>query len=387
MASSITYALYNTSWSLHRLSPLYTPASTTTGAANDRTSPFLSQTVLTQHARRFADILKGEAFPGVDTSLVDGGLDDGLLRAGPLKSCQWSVLPSEREWESGNIAGEAVEANAGTTTRGLNYAGVRGVLVTLSYERAVYKAILLRSSTTPAYRDDAEESDFTHLPLLLTRMPVALKSIFTDHISTTFDARVSPLRLSTPFLEEAMETYMHDLMSNYRGDSIRSDLREIIKALNMTLAFAEPVAPSLKTLDLVQPIETYLDHVELPGVQSSASHLDDKAKLIPFVKAQLKEQLAMDVSAVNEDGKAVVRLAKLGCATFVLGADGKVKIIAPPVTVVDDGAGDGAENPRRPRITAKRDAQRLANDGLVEMLLGRAMGAEFGTGIGIGEAG
>src|SRR5437016_1631367 len=79
------YPLYNTTFTLHRLSPLYTGSST----------PLTSST-LRQHARRFRDILAGEVLRGVRVVLMPE--DDVLSRVGAIQAVTFRNLPEEGYW-------------------------------------------------------------------------------------------------------------------------------------------------------------------------------------------------------------------------------------------------------------------------------------------------
>ncbi|KAI1163779.1 kinetochore complex Sim4 subunit Fta1-domain-containing protein [Nemania serpens] len=51
---------------------------------------------------------------------------------------------------------------------------------------------------------------FAHYPLLLTRMPAALKTALLDFLSRTFDCRVGPLRLGTRTLVRSWERWIEE---------------------------------------------------------------------------------------------------------------------------------------------------------------------------------
>src|SRR6187402_2061806 len=79
------YPLYNTTFSLHRLSPLYTGSNVP-----------LNNTTLRQHAKRFRDLLAGEVLRGVRVGL--GPEDDTLARVGALQTVTWRLLSEEEAW-------------------------------------------------------------------------------------------------------------------------------------------------------------------------------------------------------------------------------------------------------------------------------------------------
>jgi hypothetical protein len=151
---SQVYPLYNTTFSLHRLSPLHT-------GSNEP----LSNSRLRGLARQFRDILAGEVLRGVRVGL--GQEDDALARVGALQTVTWRLLPEEETWSAED---ETQLANDDTT---MSLAVCRGMIVTVTYEKMSYKAILLRDERGD-YPDASmvtvrEETDgFQHFPLLLS---------------------------------------------------------------------------------------------------------------------------------------------------------------------------------------------------------------------------
>ncbi|KZF23360.1 hypothetical protein L228DRAFT_114595 [Xylona heveae TC161] len=323
------YPIYGTTFIAHILSPLYhgagpqlAPGSTDhaspSSSATNTTPPGLfDRAVLTKHARRLRNVLKGDSLREVQVGLSSSaGNDDTLLKAGALLDCSWSVLGSEEEWASeqrrtrrrrdaskgnGQDAGnqEQGEANGepnngnptgnqdtsahpapGQDTRQTDTSGdrtcIHGILVEVRYERATYKAILLgdeRAPSPPPPPQEAQTSNnrigvhsalpegFTHLPLLLTRMPSALRRTFLEYLASAFDTRASPFTLSSNRLCERIEEFLSDSgfgasqdHEEDTGGDNESPSHEAasrsIKDLSLSLRFAPPVAPLLKTLDI-----------------------------------------------------------------------------------------------------------------------------------------
>lgn len=65
--------------------------------------------------------------------------------------------------------------------------------------------------------DPPNPAHFLHLPLLLLRMPAPLKTVIADFLSTTFDCRVSSLRLGTRSLVQSWESWIRTAGLPERG--------------------------------------------------------------------------------------------------------------------------------------------------------------------------
>lgn len=284
MEHTNSYQLFNTSWTIHRLSPLH--------HGKDCETLLNNQVSLERYATRLREHLTGDAVVGVEanTSIHD----NELSKTGSLKNCLWQSISPSRE----------TPATENTFP---------GILVTLEYENIVYKAALL----TDTLSDDRKGS--TSLPLLLTRFPTALRQIFLAFLSTNFDTHVSPLRLSSSFLCEGLQTYMDTLE--------RDQAVDIIKELQLTLSFSPSIAPDLKSLNVTvsrAALEGFLN------AQAPTRNLRQQLRspLIANLTSYLEEHLAMklDLDEPNH-AKQHVRLSKLVCAAFVLGGEGRVKLV------------------------------------------------------------
>ncbi len=123
--SNSRYPLYNTTFSLHRVSPLYTHSDST-----------LDNATLGQYAHRFRDILAGEVLRGVRVGLAPE--EDILARVGPLQKVTWTLLVEEETWN------EQVETQMDQVDTAVSLSTSRGMLVTVSYEKITYQAIFIR---------------------------------------------------------------------------------------------------------------------------------------------------------------------------------------------------------------------------------------------------
>lgn len=428
------YPLYNASYTLHRLSPLHHSGST---------APFLSAAPLSQHAQRLTSILRGDVLRGVqvgfgpddgDQGEGDGG---GLGSAGKgkgtgaLRGCEWTVLQEERRSRSGDregvregdmeVTGTGRKTRTRTGTRTRTKTATRsaaaaeeeevdqtkavGIHIIIRYEKNIYTALLLRSPprAPPSEESAAEEDESTtSLPLLLTRMPGSLRSTLTSYLASTFDCHVSALRLSSGFLVAALEGWLEDLQGGHgngvgdgdgsgSGDLDRDRrglVKELVKEIHLTLSFAPPVAPALRTLEVVvqaADVEGFVRAGE--GVlRQQGQQMDSNAPRSQTRKRKRKGGDVEDVEGEGESrgpftaalaryldahlalrfGHSDVQVVKIACGAFVLGAEGRVRIVDQRR---GGGGGDGKDGGEKGERAMR---------GLVARLVSRAMGREEG---------
>ena len=323
------YPIYDTTFTLHRVSPLYT------GAA----SP-LDNASLQQHSGRFRDILAGDTLRGVRVSL--GYKDDILEHVGALQSVKWQILPDEERWgmEDETRMDASMAIGSG-----------KGMVVDLNYEKIKYRAIMLRGERGGV--DGKEGTGFEHFPLLLTRMPASLRDAFASFLATTFDARIAPLHLGGPALSASFETYLSNCNIGEDGESLElsessGTLRKIIKDVRVELQFQFP-----RGNDALQRIAITIDQEDMPRLVHRGKAFEKQDS--PFMNAltnYMEAHLAMRIDHQR------VNVFTIACAAFVLGAEGKLKLTAPTATDVA-----GIQN---------RATWNLAN-GLVETARGRDM--------------
>lgn len=324
-ATSQPYPLYNTTLTLHRLAPLY---------HGSDTASFLADATLEEHARRFHDILRGDVLRGVRVGLADTSSknDEGLGRAGGLVDVKWVVLGDEDDWVA---AGDGKEMDEERDQSDLQ----RGIYVEIAYERIKYIAVLLRrwqDEEEDVDEDGAEEDDgFTHLPLLLTRMPNSLRQTLLDYLTTTFDTRATPLKLPSSNLSTFLEDYLQDLtdthtfsndpsIASHHRASAEATLRSAIKDIQFSISLPAPTSPLLKTMDITVPKDDVAMFISTG--QKILSRIGQQQGEGPFMAALLQyasSHLAMNLSHPD------LKIAKIACGAFVLGAEGKVKIFDP----------------------------------------------------------
>ncbi len=151
------HPLYNNGiFTAHRVSPLYlgstsssrqqgtsTSTSSNTNKASSTSTPIRSEDVLSLHARRFEEILRGDVVRGVHVGsyLGEGAAGDAsgsgkeaTGREGALVACSWRGYDGAVEEERMK---RAKGANQKQTCQ-------KGIHVQVQYEKAVYHAFLLR---------------------------------------------------------------------------------------------------------------------------------------------------------------------------------------------------------------------------------------------------
>ncbi|CAI7624779.1 unnamed protein product [Penicillium glandicola] len=306
--------LFNTSWTIHRLSPLH--------HGKDCETLLDNEVALKTYATRLRDVLAG-----IQTS-TGAADDDALSKTGALKDCLWQPI-------SQSLRDDAPRSQNTTFP---------GILVTLEYENIVYKAALLADTkSSPTQRTGS-----TSLPLLLTRFPTALRQTFLTFLSTNFDTYCSPLRLPSSFLCAGLETYIDTLRTERPSTS--DTVEDVIKELQLTLSFSPSIAPALRSLNVSVARASLAGFLrDQPGQSAPKSRsLRHKlrspfiANLTSYLETHLAMKLDLDGSSSDQVAKQHVRLSKVACAAFVLGSEGRVKL----VVAADGDAGDGDEGSR-----------------------------------------
>jgi hypothetical protein len=328
------YPLYDTTFTLHRVSPLYTGL-----------NHVLDNPTLQQHARRFRDILAGDVLRGVRVGL--GPEDDVLARVGALQFVTWQVLVEEDFW---NIDDDTKM----DTTIGVG--AEKGILVQVSYEKMEYRAILLCGDGGGSEADWKVGEGFEHFPLLLTRMPGSLRETFMGFLATTFDANISVLRLSGQRLTKSFEKYIFDCCTGEDGEALdlvesSRTLRKVIKDVRVLVGFDFPDGNSS-----LQTVEFSIEQEDIPRLVQKGKKIGNKES--PFINALssfVKAHLALDM------GHESVSVLRIACGPFVLGSEGRVKFTAP-------SSMDG------------KNVQRRATWSLVDGIVGIARGGKLSVG-------
>lgn len=254
--------------------------------------------------------------------------DDVLSRVGALQAITFRNLPEEEYWNPEQDA----EINRDDTT--MSMGSSRGILVEVGYEKMTYTAILLRS-TRPEEQDESvvsvgesERDGFQHFPLMLVRMPGSLRETFVEFLASAFDTRVSVLALPGTYLTSGFEQYISDLCTNEMCEIDIAEgsrnLRTIIKDTELFIGFDLPNgSATLKTVDI------HIAREDLPRMVvrgKKISRQRDRDGESPFMDAlatYVKGHLALDLRHER------VKVVRIACGAFVLGAEGKLKLFQP----------------------------------------------------------
>ncbi|KAJ5735273.1 CENP-A-nucleosome distal centromere subunit CENP-L [Penicillium malachiteum] len=351
MEPASSWQLFNTSWTLHRLSPLH--------HKKDCEALLDNQYALNTYAARLRDQLTGDVLAGLQAT-ASAADDDALSKTGALKECTW------RSFSTSSPSGDASSASD-------RHASFPGILVTLEYENITYKAALLAESSSSSQRPSRAGSTF--LPLLLTKCPNALRQTLISFLSANFDAYCAPLRLSSAFLCSGLEKFVDELRTG--SDRTASDdiLEEVIRELQLTLAFSAAIAPALKSLNVSIARSSLAGFIH-DGANTSKRTLKQKLRcpLIPnltsYLETHLAMQLDLDGSSPNQVAKQHVRLSKVTCAAFVLGGDGRMKLVV---------SATRSENQGQDERMGKDEAALRASEALLHAVIGKAVISDHQT--------
>lgn len=201
---------FNTTYSTHRVSPLYVGEHA------------LDQPRLNVLAHRLRDTLVGDVVRGIQINLES--VETGAGQVGALQYVRITWFDVQTL-----LAGPQAEETMafGNQTRGL--------WIQIRHENAQYIAMLIpgysdradvvnrpdptwtMQGVEPPANDAPQEERFIHLPLLLLRMPMALKGVVGDWLSSTFDCRVSKLSLGTKTLVSAWQGWIDSYGISTKG--------------------------------------------------------------------------------------------------------------------------------------------------------------------------
>lgn len=331
--------LYSSTYTLYRVSPLYT------GDAS-----LLDAATLGTHARRLRDVLSGDALRG----MYDGELGSNSMKDGELQSCEWRILERECVWTQ--RGGQQGRSNNARDDDGDGIGGhggaasaeeARGIHIELRYPRATHTAVLLRASPQRSGTQETEHPGFTSLPLLLLRLPAAIRSKVIEYLETSFDCRIAPLRLRSEFLTSGLEGALERAgrkTAPGREEESQGEEATDVGNVQIQLCFA-PAAPSLKNLDITIAAE------DVPGfwqrgreilaaeerrarsqnpvrdTQQVKESKDARNRIAGPFTAALSRYLKEHTTLYLEH--AGVAVSKVACKAFALDSQGKVKIFAP----------------------------------------------------------
>ncbi|KPM37337.1 hypothetical protein AK830_g9218 [Neonectria ditissima] len=320
---------FNTTFSTHRVSPLHIGAEGLTPARLEVIS------------RRLRDTLVGDVVRGIQVGLQ--ATETPVGQVGPLKTVrvQWFQA-------SAVLGGSADEHNQ------------QGLWIQIRHENAAYAGILLPGiSHSPNSGTPDTREGFLHLPLLLLRMPLPLKNVVSDWLSSTFDCRVSRMTLGTKTILGVWESWIEAIGLHNNGPDFVLSLAFNVPLLitgdatedGTTEEAIQDSAPGLKSVDItISPtdLQRFARAGEgMPPLGQSASdpwannprerrrlaggNSDDgwawragkDAKTHPFTEAlarYLDHHLALNMFHPS------VRVTQISCGGFVLGQS-RLKIL------------------------------------------------------------
>lgn len=321
MAPEITgrpYPLYSTTFTVHRLSPLFHNNITLDSAA------------LRQYAFQFRDVLTGEVLRGVRVGLAAD--EDALARVGALKNVQWSLLKNEEDWEPG-----VDESQMDGNDTKIQERGHAGIMVEINYEKSTYSALLLHDA---AKHGQNEIAGFSHYPLLLTRMPGPLRETFLNFLAATFDTRASVLKLPSHFLVDTAEEYLKNITSGENGpldaEPATRILRAIIKEIVVMLTFDVPsMTSSLKAMEFTIPKDHIWRFTKCGQLLLQVDGTQKEGYKVPRPCTRALTHYADAILGLNLDNPQL-KISRVACGAFVLGTEGKIKLSAPPAIPDED---------------------------------------------------
>ena len=269
---------YNTTFSAHRVSPLYLG------------SEPLTTSRLQLLSQRLRDRLVGDVVRGVEVgrAAAEGGDDSSIVgRAGALEmvDIHWvgvaDVLGISRE-DLESLGDDGDTANWHRAAAQLP--DKKALHISLRYETASCTALML----PPLLGEGGERSDvgktrfsvggvgademdwersvdpahFLALPLLLLRMPAPLKTIIGEFLSTTFDCRASPMRLGTRTLVRSWEAWIGSAGLPSRGPLAKDVV------LNLGFYVLQPDKPSPAPGQSLEDAAATADQQQPLGIKS-----------------------------------------------------------------------------------------------------------------------
>jgi hypothetical protein len=166
-------------------------------------------------------------------------------------------------------------------------------------------------------------------------------------------------------MRTALETYIDILTAGEREGP--SSFEDTIKETQFTLSFSPPVAPALRSLNITLPRGSFTEFVRASNSNSELTH---QTSVLSGLSTYLEKHLAIklnlgDLARGNHSANQPVRLTKIACGSFVLGGDGKMKLVAPSGQASSE---DGAAAARESR----GDLILRANEALLQAVIRRA---------------
>lgn len=322
MDSIPPYPLYGSTFHLYRLSPLY-----------HGETPILEDSTLCTHSRRLRDVLKGDNLRGVQVDFP--GPDNLLHNSGSLEECDWNLIGDESSWTE--LHTQPIDSESQDTISTVTSETARGIQIDLQYSKHIHSAFILRDPDKTL-----SPPGFTSLPLLLVRMPAAIREIFLNYLSTTFDTRISPLKLRASFLTSALELHLMRLTASTSTQSIP----DILKAVQLQLSF--PTSTKLlKNIDISiarEDIPSFLARGKLLSQQVRTGPVPDPSAPAGAFITALSHYTTTHLALPLFHPKTSI--SKLACGAFALASEGRIKLYPPPH--ISSASDDGTTAPTAP---------------------------------------
>ncbi len=283
---------YNTTFSAHRVSPLYLG------------SEPLTANRLQLLAQRLRDRIVGDVVRGVEVGLGPDGDDSIIGRAGALENVDihWAAVADVLDISSEDIRSvrETGEGEDGEVTDredavaahwrqvAAQLPGHKALHISLRFEMASCTALMLpplspdsdgeanagakarffvpdgRGTDDMDWEQTINPAHFLALPLLLLRMPVPLKAMVGDFLATTFDCRVSPMRLGTRSLVRSWEAWIRSAGLPPRGPLAK----DAVLSLGFYLEPPTPAAATGRPSEQDNATADQDDELQPPGLRS-----------------------------------------------------------------------------------------------------------------------
>jgi hypothetical protein len=281
----------------------------------------------------------------------------------------------------------------------------RALHISLRYENTACMALLLPRMDGVAHARRSDSPNILNLPLALFRMPAPLREVVTDFLCTTFDCRVSPMRLGTKTLVTSLERWMAgEGPARKEAAMVAAMAKDVVVTLSFAIgpslekthidteadeSAVKPDEVGLRTLDIIVPaadvgrlhrtgkkLPPSRDH-DTPGStkrkRSWELDINKRRRLAgggslyeegwewrlqpsqehPLMEAlglYMNEHLALNVFDPR------IRVSRIACAGFVL-SDARVKMFEPSAVGREDDV---------------KDHQRVAVLDLLAILIGKA---------------
>ncbi|EGX44013.1 hypothetical protein AOL_s00210g174 [Orbilia oligospora ATCC 24927] len=306
--------LYNTSFNLHKVTPL-----TTSGSLS-------LQANLKSHSSRLTNLLRGDVLRGV--RVASETVEDSTSRTGNLKRVEFSAI----------------------TIPGAN-GSLRSVAIVFLYEKITYSAFLIQNSNQDASqqvdqpirristrRASSRGEQSNSYPLLLTRLPASLQSRFIEYLAENFDCHISSLRIPDRFIMDSIENHVDSFTPTDKPDEDVQPTRNLqiwLEPPFLSKSGDDVGFNKQGKLQTLKTIQMTFSRADLPGMVYKGNELKHKQG-----KEEIDNrgpfELAFSLYAYHHMGILVekMRVSKAACGEFVIGTaadgSGRCKILTGP---------------------------------------------------------